>query len=62
MQVRAFEFTELTTVTFQEKALEIPPVLQSGNERWNESGMHHIDPHLDDDGKWIACVDGWYWK
>lgn len=62
MQVRAFEFTELTTMTFQERALKIPPVLQSGNERWNESGMHHIDPHFNDDGKWIACVDGWYWK
>lgn len=61
-QVRAFELTELTTTTFQEKSLGIPPVLQASGEGWNESGMHHIDPHLGDDGRWIACVDGWYWR
>jgi hypothetical protein len=21
--------------------------------------MHHIDPHLVHEGRWIACVDGW---
>jgi hypothetical protein len=60
IQVRAFELTELTTTTFQEQ--EVPtPVLQGSGTGWNESGMHHIDPHLQDDGKWIACVDGWHW-
>jgi hypothetical protein len=61
-QVRAFEITDLTVTTFKERSLNIPPVLQSSGEGWNECGMHHIDPHLGDDGKWIACVDGWYWK
>lgn len=61
-QVRAFEFTELTPTAFHEQAISGPPVLQGSGKGWNESGMHHIDPHLLDNGKWMACVDGWYWK
>jgi hypothetical protein len=22
--------------------------------------MHHLDAHLQDDGRWLACVDGWH--
>ena len=35
------------------------PVLGARNDGWNEMGMHHIDPHLLEDGTWLACVDGW---
>jgi hypothetical protein len=22
--------------------------------------MHHVDAHLQRDGRWLACVDGWH--
>jgi hypothetical protein len=59
-QVHAFEVTELTATRYQERENE-NPVLTGSGYGWNESGMHHIDPHLEN-GKWIACVDGWCWK
>jgi len=59
-EVRAFEVTELTTTTYQERAAGSVPVLTAGGSGWNESGMHHIDPHQLDDGRWLACVDGWF--
>jgi hypothetical protein len=33
--------------------------LSASGRGWNGSGMHHIDPHRMEDGRWIACVDGW---
>src|SRR5262249_35733238 len=45
IKVRAFEMTELTTTTFQERELVPTPVLEGSGQGWNESGMHHIDPH-----------------
>jgi len=56
-QVRAFEISELTTTSYQERESEGSPVLRPGSD-WNGQGMHHIDPQLNPDGKWIACVDG----
>ena len=61
-QVRAFEITELTTTSYQEQAIDFPPVIQASGKGWNESGMHHIDPHPRNGGQWIACVDGFYWE
>jgi len=61
-QVRAFEVTELTTTSYQERPLQEKPILKGSGRGWNKGGMHHIDPHVADDGKWIACVDGWYWE
>jgi len=58
-QVRAFEVTELTTTRYHEQAVDESPVLTLSGAVWNARGMHHIDPHLMDDGRWIACVDGW---
>jgi hypothetical protein len=57
-QVRAFEITELTTKRYREREVNESPVLKASGVGWNASGMHHIDPHLLDDGRWIACVDG----
>jgi hypothetical protein len=61
-QVRAFEITELTSTSYQEEAMDLPAILQGSGKGWNESGMHHIDPHREQDGRWIACVDGFYWE
>jgi hypothetical protein len=33
-------------------------VLCATDEGWNSQRMHHVDPHLMTDGRWIACVDG----
>ncbi|MDF5737009.1 glucosamine inositolphosphorylceramide transferase family protein [Nostoc sp.] len=57
-QVRAFEITELTITSYQERPIEQNLVLKPSNNGWNSSGMHHIDAHFIDEGKWIACVDG----
>jgi hypothetical protein len=57
-QVRAFELSKLTTTSYSEQEVAESPVLTTSEAGWNESGMHHIDPHRLDDGRWIACVDG----
>jgi hypothetical protein len=61
-QVRAFEITELTKTSYQEQAIGPHPVIEASGKGWNESGMHHIDPHRKRDGQWIACVDGFSWE
>ena len=58
-QVRAFEITELTTTTYEEREIEGNPVLERSRTGWNSMGMHHIDPHRIGDKQWIACVDGY---
>ena len=57
-QVRAFEITELTTTSYQEREIEQSLVLKPSGTGWNAVGMHQIDPHFVREGKWIACVDG----
>jgi hypothetical protein len=57
-QVRAFESIELTPTSYSEREVSESLGLAASGAGWNESGMHHIDPHLIDDGRWIACVDG----
>jgi hypothetical protein len=61
-RVQAFEITELTPTTYREQAFDLPPIVQASGKNWNESGMHHVDPHRIGDAEWIACVDGFYWK
>lgn len=62
LRVRAFEIVELTTETYVERAAAGGmPVLAAAERGWNSSGMHHIDPHRLEDGRCLACVDGWYW-
>lgn len=58
--VRAFEVTELTDRSYHERPASAQPILGPSGIGWNRSGMHHIDPHRVDGGKWIACVDGWF--
>jgi len=58
--VRAFEITGLTASDYEERETEGNPVLGPAARGWNRRGMHHVDAHRLDDGRWIACVDGWY--
>lgn len=58
MRVRAFEISELTPQTYTECEQESSPILTPSGQGWNKWRMHHIDPHLLPNGKWIACVDG----
>jgi hypothetical protein len=56
--VRAFEVTELTESTYEER--ELPgPVLTVSGVGWNARGMHHLDAQRGPDGRWLAAVDGW---
>lgn len=57
-QVRAFKITQLTSSDYCEAEYNGNPILTGAEVGWNSIGMHHIDPHLMPDGKWIACVDG----
>ena len=56
-QIRALEISELTSLTYGEREVDQSPVLSPGQQAWNQSGMHHVDPHLVN-GRWLACVDG----
>ena len=57
-QVFGFETTDLSSSNYEEKALSKGPLLVGSNAGWNASGMHHLDAHRLDDGRWLACVDG----
>ena len=57
-QVRAFAVTMLTSTAYVEHEVSQSPLLTATGSGWNKSGMHHIDPHLLPQGRWIACVDG----
>jgi hypothetical protein len=57
-QVFAFEITDLTTTTYQERPVSESPILGRGGDGWNAKGMHHVDAHQVDENAWIACVDG----
>lgn len=57
-QVHAFEITTLTKELYEEHEITESPVLQAGEDGWNEDGMHTIDAHQLEDGQWMSCVDG----
>lgn len=57
-RVRAFEINELTRETYVEAEHSNSPVLSSSGDGWNAHGMHHVDAHKQNNGQWIACVDG----
>lgn len=61
-QVRAFEITDLTTTTYEEKEVKETPILTASGSGWNKTGMHNIDPHQLEQDRWIACVDGYAGK
>lgn len=55
--VRALEITALSLTEYAEHMVEAPVVAASG-AGWNRRGMHHVDAHPLDDGRWIVAVDG----
>lgn len=57
-QVRAFEIRQLAGASYSEEEHPHSPILQGSGSGWNAVGMHHVDPHLVADGRWLACVDG----
>jgi hypothetical protein len=59
-RVQAFEVSELTTTTYRERAIVDHPILTGSGHGWNQSGMHHIDPHPLQEGRWMAYTDGWF--
>ncbi|MDR2728885.1 MAG: hypothetical protein LBB56_07110, partial [Chitinispirillales bacterium] len=58
-KLNAFQITALNRVEYAEKLYSVKPVLAGGKFRWSRRGMHHIDAHQLEDGRWIACVDGY---
>jgi hypothetical protein len=59
-RVRAFEILELTVSRYREREVESNIIVQAGDRRWHSGGMHHVHAHPAAEGRWIACVDGWY--
>lgn len=59
LEVRVFEITDLTTLSYRETSVGHEAILAPSGVGWNACGMHHVDAHRLDDGSWIACVDGW---
>jgi hypothetical protein len=60
LAVHALEVMELTMATYRERTLSSRPVLKASGRGWNRCGMHHVDAHSLGDGRWLACVDGWF--
>lgn len=61
-QLHAFEVTELTTTRYEERRVGDKPFLAPSRRGWNSHGMHQVDIQQLDDGRWIACVDGYQRK
>ena len=57
-RVWAFRITELSEESYSEEPASEKPVVEPGDEWWNRSGMHTVDPHQTQTGEWIALVDG----
>jgi hypothetical protein len=57
-KVWAFRITELSENAYLEEQVPDRPVIQAGNEEWNNSGMHTVDAHQQETGRLIAFVDG----
>jgi hypothetical protein len=56
--VYGFQVTDPGATSYREHGAPAP-VLGGSGSGWNAAGMHHVDPHREADGRWIACVDGW---
>ena len=59
LRCETFEITKLTTTDYCEREADESPILTPSGSGWNGSGMHHIDAHLINNNRWLACVDGW---
>jgi hypothetical protein len=56
--VHAIEITRLTVDNYDEAPIGTVPVLEASGRGWNSHGMHHLDAHRLEDGRWLGIVDG----
>ncbi|HWQ25377.1 MAG TPA: hypothetical protein VN367_01215 [Chlorobaculum sp.] len=54
----AFRITELTPESYREEPCPGGPVISEGSDPWRNAGMHTVDAHRMENGRWIAFVDG----
>lgn len=57
-QVWVFKITSLTKQDYSEVLHRNTPIIKASGSGWNRLGMHHIDPHMLEDGTWLVSVDG----
>jgi hypothetical protein len=57
-QLWSLEITKLTMDEYLETPTSVEPILTAAGNGWNAIGMHHMDLHITDEGKRLACVDG----
>lgn len=55
-QVHAFQITELSPTSYQERMIE-PALVKASSTGWNAKAMHHVDLHQIGENSWIAAVD-----
>jgi len=55
----AYEITTLTPTEYSERPALEAPMFQGTGSGWNATGMHHVDPHRQASGRWLAPVDGY---
>lgn len=56
--VKAFQILNLTPNYYAESEIAESPILTASGHGWNASGMHHLDAFRQNEGTWLACVDG----
>lgn len=54
----AFRITELSPERYREEPCHGGPVIEEGPAAWHNAGMHTVDAHQLENGRWIAFVDG----
>jgi len=57
--VRVFEINELTSTQYRETEIPESPILSGTGKGWNARRMHQVDAYQIENGRWMACVDGW---
>ncbi len=58
LQVLAFQVTEITKSSYQERQISQFEMDKATKNGWNAHGMHTVDPHLVN-GEWLVAIDGW---
>jgi hypothetical protein len=57
-KIWAFRITELSRERYREEQVAGGPIIEPGQKGWNSRGMHTIDAHQQENGQWVALVDG----
>lgn len=56
-KVLAFKINKLSPTEYHEES--VGTIIDKGTLGWNSKGMHTFDAHQVEEGKWLACVDGY---